>query len=77
MFKPKYEIDYRGYTIEGDLFGWDFVVKNKLGVVIAKVTKEHFHLVYTYRIEVLSSVEDIIDLILFIVVIYELQINDK
>ena len=76
-FKPKYEIDYRGYTIEGDLYGWDYLVKNNLGKIIAKVTKEHFHLTYTYKIEVLSNAKDIMDLILFIVAIYELQINDK
>lgn len=38
-FAPKYDVDYRGWTCEGDLFGWDYRVMHGQ-VQIMTISKE-------------------------------------
>ena len=52
LFKPKYNIDYNGWHIEGDWLEWDYSIYGSAGEVIASVYKEVFHLTDTYVIDV-------------------------
>lgn len=52
FFKPKYNIDYNGWRIEGDFWEWDYSIMDCSGLQVAKVTKELFHLSDTYVIDV-------------------------
>lgn len=56
---PKYDIDYNGWSVDGDFFGWNYQVKRPNGLVAAHISKELFHLTDTYAIEVLDDSDEI------------------
>ncbi|MCI5869918.1 MAG: LURP-one-related family protein [Dorea sp.] len=55
FLKPKFNIDYNGWHVEGDFFGWDYQVYDMSGSCIAGVSKELFHWTDTYVIDVPDS----------------------
>lgn len=55
LFKPKFEFDFKGWTIDGDFFQWDYDIKNNEGVVVATISKELFHLTDHYSIDVKNN----------------------
>ena len=59
FFIPKYDIDYNGWSIEGDFFGWNYSVKQPNGLVAANITRELFHLTDTYSIEIFDDSDEI------------------
>ena len=52
FFSAKYDIDYNGWYVEGDFFGWDYEIKNRAGTCIATVNKELLNWTDTYSITV-------------------------
>lgn len=52
FFKPKYNIDFNGWHIEGDLFEWDYSIVNSAGGSVATVSKQLFNWTDTYVIDV-------------------------
>lgn len=52
FFKPKYNIDYKGWSVEGNFFEWDYTIRDNAGNPIAVVTKEFFKWTDTYSIDV-------------------------
>lgn len=55
FLKPKYNIDYDGWHIEGDFFEWDYSILSQDGQNIATVSKQLFNLTDTYIIDVNDS----------------------
>ena len=55
-FRPRYDIDFNGWQIEGDFFEWDYTVKDSCGKQIAVVSKELFNFTDTYVIDVAEPV---------------------
>lgn len=54
FFKPRFELSFGNYTVEGDFFEWDYEVKQN-DIVIASISKEFFHFTDTYVINVDES----------------------
>ncbi len=54
-----FEIDYNGWTVEGDWLEWDYSILNKQGAKIATVEKQLFKLTDTYVIDVYDSADDL------------------
>lgn len=52
FFTPKYHIEYNGWQVEGDLFEWDYVIRDPQGVLIATVSKQLFNWTDTYVLDV-------------------------
>lgn len=52
LFKPKYNIDYNGWRIEGDWLEWDYRIYGADGREIASVYKEVLNWTDTYVINV-------------------------
>lgn len=52
FFKPKFNIDFNGWRVEGDIFEWDYRVVAPNGSVVAEVSKELFNWTDTYSIEI-------------------------
>lgn len=52
FFRPRYEIDCKGWQVAGDFMEWDYTVKTAQGAPVATVSKELFHLSDTYMIDV-------------------------
>ena len=40
FFKPKYNIDFKGWHVEGNFFEWDYEILNSNGTQIATISKE-------------------------------------
>lgn len=51
FFKPAFSLDFKGWTVEGDWFEWDYQIMDG-GRVVATVSKELFHWADTYVIDV-------------------------
>lgn len=51
LFRPKYILDFNDWTIEGDVFGWNYSICSNHGV-IASVHKEVLHVMDYYVIDV-------------------------
>lgn len=52
FFRPKYNIDFNGWHIEGDFFEWNYRIINSAGQTAAVVSKELFNFTDTYSIGV-------------------------
>ncbi len=57
LFMPRYDIDYNGWHIDGDFMEWDYAISNACGNTVASVSKQLFHMMDTYVIDV-SNPED-------------------
>lgn len=64
---PRYDIDYKGWRVEGDFLGWDYDVFNGCSSII-HITKELFHWGDTYTINYENS-EDELDGLLLVIAI--------
>ena len=52
FFKPKFNIDYNGWHVDGDWFEWDYTICNSAGQSVATVSKEIWHWTDTYVIDI-------------------------
>jgi uncharacterized protein YxjI len=52
FLRPKFNIDCRGWHVEGDWMEWDYRILNSAGQTIADVSKELFNWTDTYTIEI-------------------------
>ena len=52
FFKPRYNIDFNGWQVEGSFMEWDYSVCSSLGDEIAVVSKELWNWTDTYSITV-------------------------
>lgn len=52
FLKPRYEIDYMGWHVEGDFMEWDYRVADRAGNSVATVSKQLFNWTDTYAIDV-------------------------
>ena len=52
FFKPKFNIDYNGWTVDGDWFEWDYSIFNSSVQTVATVSKELWNWTDTYMIDV-------------------------
>lgn len=52
LFKPKYDIDFMGWTVQGNFIEWDYTISDSHGAVVATIGKEIFNWTDTYSINV-------------------------
>ena len=68
FFKPKFNIDYNGWHIDGDLFEWDYTIINALYQPVATVAKELWRWTDTYVINVESQSDALTALMLVLAI---------
>lgn len=68
FFKPKFNIDFNGWHIEGDFFEWDYSIINSAGQSIATVSKQLFNWTDTYVIDVCYSQDALYALMLVLAI---------
>ena len=67
FFRPRYQVDYRGWTVEGDVFGWDYrVMRGEMEVM--SISKEFFNWSDTYSLNYQSPADEIPGLLLVIAI---------
>lgn len=67
LFKPRYEIDYNGWRVEGDVFGWDYDVYSGASVVV-HISKELLHWGDTYVIDFGNPADELDGLLLVLAI---------
>lgn len=68
FFHPKYNIEYKGWHVEGDFFEWDYSIENKNGQLIASISKQFFNWTDTYMIDVLYPQDSLYALMLVLAI---------
>ncbi len=54
FFKPRFNIDYSGWQINGDWFEWDYFITDALGDTVASISKELWNWTDTYTIDIID-----------------------
>lgn len=52
FFRPRYNIDYKGWKVRGDFFEWDYQIMDQMGDCVATISKELLQWTDTYVIDV-------------------------
>ena len=68
FFKPRYDIDYNGWHIDGSFMEWDYKITNAVGSTVASISKELFHMTDQYVIDV-SNQQDSLIALMFVLAI--------
>ncbi|HIT34719.1 MAG TPA: LURP-one-related family protein [Candidatus Faecousia intestinigallinarum] len=67
LFAPRYEVDFRGWDVQGDLFGWDYQVKQGDSTVMT-ISKELFRWSDTYAMTYTNPAYEMPGLLLVIAI---------
>ena len=68
LLKPRYDIDYNGWHIEGGFLEWDYTIADQMGHEVAVISKEIFNWTDTYSINVRNP-EDALHALMFVLAI--------
>ncbi len=68
LFKPKYNINYNGWHIEGSFTEWDYRITDPYKNVVASISKEIFHMTDQYVIDV-ANPQDALIALMFVLAI--------
>ena len=68
FFKPKFDIDYNGWHVDGDWFEWDYTITNSMGMHVATVSKELWNWTDTYVIDVFDPQDALYALMLVLAI---------
>ncbi len=67
FFQPRYQVDYRGWNVEGDFMGWDYRVKQG-GMEVMSISKELFNWSDTYVLRYSNPANEMPGLLLVIAI---------
>lgn len=67
LFKPKYEVAFNGWRVEGDFLGFEYDVYSGCNSVV-HITKEWLHWGDTYVIDIANPADELMGLLLVIAI---------
>lgn len=67
LFRPRYEINFNGWHVEGDFLGWDYDVYSGSNKII-HISKELFHWGDTYVINIANPADELMGMMLVIAI---------
>ncbi len=67
LFKPKFQVDYNGWEVEGDFWDWNYEISNNTKT-IAVISKEFFAMSDVYTIDVFDE-SDLLQWVLVVLAI--------
>ena len=59
LLKPRYDIDFNGWYVEGSFLEWDYTITGADGEEIASISKELFHMTDTYVLDIPNPVNSL------------------
>lgn len=68
FFKPKFELDCNGWTVQGDWMEWDYSIAGPAGEDIASVSKQLFNWTDTYVIDVADPANAVLALMIVLAI---------
>lgn len=57
FFRPNFSVDCNGWSVEGDLWEWDYRITDRGGNTVASISKELFRMTDTYVIDVMEEAD--------------------
>ena len=66
FLRPRYNIDFNGWHIEGNLFEWDYAIVDSYGSEVARISKEIWEWTDTYVIDVKDPL-DALHVLMFVI----------
>lgn len=67
LFKPRYDVDFNGWRVEGDFMGWEYDVYAGCGAVV-HISKELFRWGDTYVIDIKNPSDELMGLLLVLAI---------
>ena len=64
LLRPRFDIDYNGWSVQGDWMGWDYTITGPGGRCIATVSKGLLRMTDTYVLEI-EDPADVLHVLLF------------
>ena len=55
LFRPKFNIEYNGWHVEGNWFEWDYSIVDPMGHIVAGVSKQLLNWTDTYVLDIPDS----------------------
>lgn len=52
FFKPRFELDYNGWQVQGDVWGWNYSVQDAAGQTLMQASKQLFNWTDTYILDI-------------------------
>ncbi len=68
FFKPKYNIDFNGWHVEGSWTEWDYSIMRADGSIVAQISKELLHMTDTYVLDV-ANPADALHVLMFVLAV--------
>ena len=68
FFRPKFNIDFNGWHIDGDFFEWDYSILDPMGKNVASVSKQLWNWTDTYVIDVVDPRDAVYALMLVLAI---------
>ena len=68
FFRPKFNIDFNGWRIDGNWFEWEYNIVNPFGAPIATISKQFFRLSDTYVLDIYNPNDALYALMLVIAI---------
>ena len=65
LFRPKYDIDFNGWQVEGNWLEWDYTILRSDGGVVATISKELLHMTDTYVLDI-QNPKDALHVLMFV-----------
>ena len=65
FFKPKYNIDFNGWQVEGNWLEWDYTILRSDGCVVATISKDLLHMTDTYVLDI-QNPKDALHVLMFV-----------
>ena len=67
LFRPKYDVEFNGWHVEGDFMGWNYDIYEACSPVV-HITKELFHWGDTYVLDFANPADELMGLLLVITI---------
>jgi len=68
FFKPRFNVDYNGWSVDGNWLEWDYHILNAVGQNIACVSKQPWNWTDTYAIDVYNPIDALYVLMLVLAI---------
>lgn len=68
LFKPVYELDFNGWSVNGDIWQWTYFVEDPIGNEIMQASKQIMNLTDTYVIDIHNPKDTLVSLMIVLAI---------
>ncbi len=68
LFKPRFTLNCNGWTVDGDIWGWDYRVVDGSGQLIMQATKQLFNWTDTYVMDIVNPQNQLLALMIVLAI---------